>query len=73
MVALIGKRWAMQIESAVVELCIDGAVANRSPSAAGLANRHSQQSHMIKSVAALAISGLPGVPLREVRLTTARR
>jgi hypothetical protein len=56
-----------------VELCIPGAVANRSPSAAGLAIRHSQQPQMIKSISALAISALLGVSLREVRLVTARR
>jgi hypothetical protein len=39
----------------VAELCIRDAVANRSPSAAGLAIRHSQQLKMIKSISALAI------------------
>jgi len=44
----------------LAELCIGSAVANRSPSAAGLAIRHSQQSHMIKSISALAIFALLG-------------
>lgn len=43
-----------------MELCIPCAVANRSPSAAGLAARHSQKSQMIKSISALAIFSLLG-------------
>jgi hypothetical protein len=39
----------------------------------GLAIRHSQQPKMIKSISVLAISGLPGVPLRKVRLVAAHR
>jgi hypothetical protein len=43
-----------------VELYIRSAVANRSPSAAGSAIRHSQQPKMIKSLSALAIFSLLG-------------
>ena len=42
------------------ELCILRSVANRSPSAAGSASRHSQQPKMIKSISALAIFSLLG-------------
>ena len=43
-----------------MELCTGSAVTNRSPSAVGLAARHSQISKMIKSLSALAIFSLLG-------------
>lgn len=50
----------MQIKAEMAEHCIRSDVANRSPSAAGSAIRHSQQSQMIKSISALAIFSLLG-------------
>jgi len=44
-----------QLKLHLSELCSFGFVANQSPSAAGLAIRHSQQLDMIKSLAALAM------------------
>jgi hypothetical protein len=48
------------INPPLVELCSFGFVANRSPSVAGSATRHSQQPYMVKSLAALAMSALLG-------------
>ena len=49
-----------QINAVTAELCVPRAVANRSPSAAGLATGHSQQPQMIKSLASFTIFAVLG-------------